>query len=256
MGKASRGKRRNITRDDMKAFRLAGELILDPRLIETFQSIKLHEKLQAFRSGDETGGITIEQPRNEPGSQVQPRESGEEFSARLRQQSPDTWAAGMRRGLRNPQFRESLNALLHSGQQALRSAPDFEQQSDPFNLDESARTRAKSAYAGMQDRLLADSGEPLWLTLAVACLARAIATNAHQLFAEPSWDDMTSFMYELEHDLLLADGEKLAASLAQFDEVFFEGRLPEVIGARMPFGLAELACNMADAALFNPAVKS
>lgn len=253
MGKASRGKRRNITRDDVQALRLAAEMILDPRLIETFQSIKLHEKLESFRLDEETeaGAVPLlEPPQALSESHAQEDKRGG-FSGQLRHQTPASWASGVCKGLRSRSLRDRLSTSIEAGRQALRSESDFDRYADQFGLDESARAQAKRAYSATRERLLAEPAEPAWLTLAMTCFARAIATNAHEHFAAEAWDELTSFMYELERDLLLADGEALAEKLMEFDHVFYEDRLPEIIGSRMPFGLAELACNMADTGLFN-----
>lgn len=251
MGKASRGKRRSITRDDAQALRLAAEIILDPRLIETFQSIKLHEKLKSFRSEDlVTEAVPLlEQPHKAPQA---PDEKTAEFTNGPLHQTPASWAAGLHKGLRSRPLRDRLNATIEAGRQALRREADFERHADRFDLDEPSRARAKRAYSATRERLLAEPVAPGWLTLALACFARAIATNAHERFAGESWDELTSFMYELEHDFLGAAGEALANKLVEFDHVFYEDRLPEIIGSRMPFGLAELACNMADSSLFKP----
>ncbi|MCO6441381.1 MAG: hypothetical protein J5I81_09910 [Nitrococcus mobilis] len=255
MGKASRGKRRNITRDDAQALRLAAEIILDPRLIETFQSIKLHEKLESFRSeGLVTEAVPLlEQPHK--ATQAQDEKTAE-FSSGLRHQTPTSWAADIHKGLRNRPFRDRLNATIEAGRQALRRESDFEHYADRFDLDEPSRAQAERAYSATRERLLAEPAEPGWLTLALACFARTIATNAHERFAKESWDELTSFMYELECDFLRAAGETLADKLVEFDHVFYEDRLPEIIGSRMPFGLAELACNMADSGLFKPSSQS
>lgn len=253
MGKASRGKRRNITRDDAQAFHLAAEMILDPRLSETFQSIKLHEKLESFRlhGNAGAGAVPMLEPPQEPSESHAQEEKSGGFSGRLRQQTPASWASGMRRGLRSGAFRDHLSASIEAGRQALRGASDFERHADRFDLDEPTRAQAKRAYATTRERLLAEPTEPAWLALAITCFARVIATNAHERFAAEAWDELTSFMYQLERDFLLADGEALAGKLIEFDHVFYEDRLSEIIGSRMPFGLAELACNMADTGFFN-----
>lgn len=251
MGKASRGKRRNITSDDAQALRRAAEIILDPRLIETFQSIKLHEKLESFRSEDlVTEAVPLlEQPHKTPQAQD---DKAAEFTNGFRHQTPTSWAAGLHKGLRNRPLRDRLNATIEAGRQALRREADFEQHVNRFDLDEPSRDRAERAYSATRERLLAEPVAPDWLTLALACFARTIATNAHERFAEESWDELTAFMYELEHDFLWAKGEALANKLVEFDHIFYENRLPEIIGSRMPFGLAELACNMVDSSLFKP----
>ena len=253
MGKASRGKRRNITRDDAQALRLAAEMILDPRLIETFQSIKLHEKLSAARPQRIPAGTAplLEAPRAPSDADARDANTAA-VTPHLRHQTPASWADGIRKGLRSQPFRERLNAAIEFGRQALRSETDFERQAERFDLEESTRAQAARAYAATRERLLAEPAGPDWLALAMVCLGRAIATNAHQHFAEETWDELTSFMYGLETEFLAADGARLADRLAEFDNVFYEDRLPEIIGARMPFGLAELACNMADTGLFRP----
>lgn len=252
MGKASRGKRRSITRDDTQALRLAAEMILDPRLIETFQSIKLREKLNAARLEGIAPVATplLEAPRAPAGAQAQV-ENTTAFATRLGHQSPGAWANGIRKGFRSPPFRERLNAAIEFGRQALHRAPDFERHAERFELDEPTRAQAERAYTATRERLLAEPGGPDWLALAMVCLGRAIATNAHEHFAEETWDELTSFMYELESDFLAGEGPRLADGLVEFDNVFYEDRLPEILGSRMPFGLAELACNMADAGLFD-----
>jgi hypothetical protein len=251
MGKASRGKRRNITRDDVQALRLAAEMILDPRLLETFQSIKLHEKLESFRLEEEPGAVPLLEPPQKPPESHAQEEKSEGFSGQLRQQTPTSWASGICKGLRSRSLRDRLSASIETGRRALRSESEFDRQAGQFSLDESARAQAKRAYAATREQLLAEPDEPAWLALAMTCLARVIATNAHEHFAAEAWDELTSFMYELERDFLLADGGALADKLMEFDHVFYEDRLSEIIGARMPFGLAELACNMADTGFFN-----
>ena len=249
MGKASRGKRRNITRDDTQALRLAGEIVLDPRLIETFQSIKLHAKLESFRLADSPEAVPLlEAPPESPAQEG----NAAGFIGRLRRQTPASWASGMHNTLRSRPFRQQLTASIEAGRQALRGASDFERQAAAFDLDEPAQARAERAYSAARERLLADPAAPGWLTLVMTCLARVIATNAHERFAAATWDGLTSLMYELERDFLLAEGQLLADKLMEFDHVFYEDRLAEIIGSRMPFGLVELACNMADTGLFNP----
>ncbi|EAR22910.1 hypothetical protein [Nitrococcus mobilis] len=251
MGKASRGKRRNITRDDDQALRLAAEIILDPRLIETFQSIKLHEKLESFRSEDFVTEAVPLLEHSHKAPQAQDEKTAE-FTSGPHHQTPASWAAGLHKGLRNRPFRDRLNATIEAGRQALRRESDFEHHTDRFDLDDSTRAQAEHAYSATRERLLAEPAAPGWLTLAMACIARTIATNAHERFAGESWDELTSFMYELERDFLGAAGEALANKLVEFDHIFYEDRLPEIVGSRMPFGLAELACNMADSSLFKP----
>lgn len=255
MGKASRGKRRNITRDDIQALRLAGEIVLDPRLIETFQSIKLHEKLESFRLADSPGAVPLLEAPPEPPESSTQESNAAGFIVRLRRQTPTSWASGMHSTLRSRPFRHQLTASIEAGRQVLRGASDFERQAAAFDLDEPAQARAERAYSAARERLLADHAAPGWLTLVMTCLARVIATNAHERFAAATWDGLTSLMYELERDFLLADGQLLADKLMEFDHVFYEDRLAEIIGLRMPFGLVELACNMADTGLFNPSGK-
>lgn len=251
MGKASRGKRRSITRDDAQALRLAAEMIFDPRLIATFQSIKLHDKLSAARLDGITPGTTalLEAPRTPTDAPAQ-GDNPTESNARPGHPTPTAWAEGIRKGLRSPPLRERLNAAIEFGRQALRAEPDFERHTDRFGLDEPTRTQAERAYTATRERLLAEPAGPDWLALTMVCLGRAIATSAHEHFAEETWDELTSFMYGLESHFLAADGPRFADELLEFDNVFYEDRLPEILGSRMPFGLAELACNMADAGLF------
>ncbi|MDN5850648.1 MAG: hypothetical protein L0H63_13595 [Nitrococcus sp.] len=252
MGKASRGKRLSITRDDAEALRLAAEMILDPRLIETFQSIKLHARLESLQPDGHAGSVPLlEQPPGLSGSQAQEERSGG-FSDRLRHQTPATWAAGMRKALRDRSFHQRLLATIEAARPALRRETEFEHQAQSFDLDESTRAQAKRAYLTTRERLLAEPAAPAWLALVMVCLARVIATNAHERFADETWDELTSFMYELERDFLIADGAALADKLLEFDHVFYEDRLAEIIGSRMPFGLVELACSMADSSLFKP----
>lgn len=252
MGKASRGKRRNITRDDAQALRLAGEIILDPRLLETFQSIKLHEKLESSPPEDNVGAAPLLEAPQEPSTaQAEEEKSAAEgFIGQLRQQTPAIWAARIQKALRERTLREQLLASIKAGQQALRGESEFERCAAAFDLDDSTWAEAEQAYSSVRKRLLADLTEPIWLTLVMACFGRAIATNAHQRFADDTWDELTFFMHALERDFLLANGKPLANKLMEFNHVFYEDRLSEIIGSRMPFGLVELACNMADTGLF------
>lgn len=252
MGKASRGKRRSITRDDAQALRLAAEMIFDPRLIATFQSIKLHDKLSAARLDGITPQATalLEAPRT-PADTAAHGEDGNAATARPGHPTPTAWAEGIRKGLRSQALRERLSAAIEFGRQALRGEPDFARHADRFGLDEPTRAQAARAYTATRERLLAEPSGPDWLALTMVCLGRAIATSAHEHFAEETWDELTSFMYGLESHFLAADGPRLADEVLEFDNVFYEDRLPEILGSRMPFGLAELACNMADTGLFD-----
>ncbi|HET8700362.1 MAG TPA: hypothetical protein VFL97_01705 [Nitrococcus sp.] len=256
MGKASRGKRRTITRDDAQGLHLAAAMILDPRLSETFQSIKLHERLESFQHDEPVETLPMLAPPTEPPEPGAQESQSGGFVGRLRQQTPASWASGLHTALRSRPLRERLSTSIEAGRQALRKASDFGPYADRFGLDAAARAQAERAYSDTRARLLAEPAAPAWLALVVICLARTIATNAHERFAAEAWDELTLFMYGLEREFLLAAGDALVAKLIEFDHVFYEDRLAEVIGSRLPFGLAELACNMADTGLFDPARES
>ncbi|WP_198363776.1 hypothetical protein [Burkholderia ubonensis] len=172
------------------------------------------------------------------------------IAKRLRDVSVDQWATGIEAAFGNAKFValiERTVAVAHKNFWATDPAKALQfggnrkpPEDDPCML---AITRAHR-------RLTSNPTGPGWITLALFCMARMIAVNAHTSFESDEWSEASFLWFALERDFLLADGASTAKMVLEADKRYLRGELPNIIGARMMHGLAEAAINGYDKPFF------
>lgn len=74
-------------------------------------------------------------------------------------------------------------------------------------------------------------------------IGRAISVNSNRAFGADTWDDVTFMWFDLEKSFLFSDGSAFATAITAMDRKIFDGDLSQIVGGRLPQGLAEMAIN-------------
>jgi len=189
----------------------AAEIIMDPRVLETFSSRALAAK-------------------------------------ELEELKPDEWAKGIAEAFRSRVFSTFLEQAISVAHKDFWSSdPAAALQ---FAGDLKAPDPRALAIVRAHRRLTADPKGPGWVTLGLFCLARAIAVNAKVQFERDVWDEATFLWFDLESRFTKGDGVAVAKLVVKANRTFFGNNLPEVVGSRMLHGLAEAAANTPFKAFF------
>jgi hypothetical protein len=252
MGKASKRKRLSVTPKVRSAVAMAAEIVRSPAVLKTFLSYELLRSDADTENGFGAMATVAGMARDvklKHGLANMP-DSARAQSQRLLDVSVEGWAEGLFGAFQNRAFMGLIEA-------SIRVAHKWFWKGDPIEalmFDGNPRLHADDPIALGASRafrrLVADPQDPRWLTLALFCLARAIAVNTKGNYHADAWTDATLVWFDLEKTFLGGDGPSFAQQICELDRDMFDGRLPEIIGTKMLHGMAEASINAYDKAFF------
>lgn len=247
MRKNHRTKRPTVGSTDFDlALEFTGEIILLPNVIKTF-SVHRH----FINGGDEHKRVMSTLGRvagamGESGMAADCDQAAHgigEIRRKLTGLSANKWVAGMRPAFRVREFSRLLDSCVACGMTALASTDPETALMFGENQKPPAGDLRQLAYVSAHEQLLYNARDARWLSLALFSIGRAISVNSNRAFGADTWDDVTFMWFDLEKSFLFSDGSAFATAITAMDRKIFDGDLSQIVGGRLPQGLAEMAIN-------------
>ncbi len=164
--------------------------------------------------------------------------------------APDEWAIGMKEAFKRKEFRSLVSRIIDIGHAEFWKTSPKEALMFGNNKELPDSAPLLIAYTKAHRHLCGNNESPRWISLVMCAFSRMIAVNSSMGFDSNEWTEFTLSWFDLEKLFLQGNGKRFASKLVSVDREYFEGKMSELNGSRLPHALAEMTINAPDTSFF------